>query len=117
MLFIIIVNILQSGTALTDVSIGGTDPEGTTVSVSLNCGADAGYLTIDATSGIVTMATAYDLETVGVNTYTLTCDVIGTDAAGQSATSTLNVIVTDGNDVNPVFASSSYSFYINEGKS
>lgn len=97
------------------MNIGGTDPEGTTVTVSLDCGADAGYLTIDSSTGIVTMATSYDLETAGVDTYTITCVVTGTDATSQTANASLDVIVTDGNDVSPVFANGSYSFYISEG--
>ena len=86
------------------------------MSLSLNCGADSGYLTIDSTSGIVTMATSFDLETEGVDNYVISCNVIATDTAGQSSTSTLNVDISDGNDVAPVFENPGYNFFIVEGK-
>lgn len=105
----------QDGTALPDVGITATDPEGTAVSFTIDCGADSGYLTIDATPGIVTMATSFDLEAVGVDTYTISCTVTGTDATTQASTSALNVIITDGNDVAPVFDDAAYSFFITEG--
>ena len=86
------------------------------MSLSLNCGADSGYLTIDSTSGIVTMATTFDLETEGVDNYVISCNVIATDTAGQSSTSTLNVDISDGNDIAPVFENPGYNFFIVEGK-
>lgn len=83
---------------------------------TLDCGADSGYLTINSASGVVTMATAFDLEGEGVDTYTITCVVEGTDASTQTATAALNVIITDGNDVAPVFDKGSYAFFFEEGK-
>lgn len=113
--FYILFNISQSGTALPDASISATDPEGTAVTLTLDCGADSGYLTMDAATGIVTMATSYDLEAAGVDAYTISCVVTATDSTSQTATSTLDVNVSDGNDEPPVFTSASYSFYISEG--
>lgn len=105
----------QDGTALPDAGISGVDPEGTAVTYSLDCGADSGFLTIGASTGIVTMATSYDLETAGINTYTIKCVVRATDATGERSTATLNVVVGDGNDEAPVFEEGSYAFYIDEG--
>ena len=61
------------------------------------------------------MATSFDLETAGLDTYTITCVVMATDATGQMSTATLNVIIGDGNDEAPVLDQGSYAFYITEG--
>lgn len=108
--------LLQSGTVLPDPGISATDPEGATVSFSIDCGSDSGYLTMDSASGLVTMTTAFDLEAESVNRYIIRCKVIATDATGEMSNATLNVDVTDGNDLAPVFESTSYEFYIVEGK-
>jgi hypothetical protein len=101
---------------LPSAGISATDPEGSAVTLSLStCGANTGYLTIHNTTGIVTMATALDLETAGSSPYTITCVVKATDATSQTSTSSLNVIISDANDNQPVFSPASYSFYITEG--
>lgn len=94
-----------------DAGINATDPEGTAVSFSISCQ----YLTIDSTSGIVTMTTSYDIETSATNPYTIPCVVMATDATSQTSTATLDVIVSDGNDNAPVFTQITYTFYIYEG--
>lgn len=105
----------QDGTALPTAGISGTDPEGTAVTYSIDCGTDSGYLTIGGSTGIVTMATSYDLETAGVDSYTIKCVVTATDATGEKSTATLNVVIGDGNDEAPVFELGSYAFFIEEG--
>lgn len=105
----------QDGTALPDAGISATDPEGSAVTYTISCGADTGYLSIDNVSGMVTMSTAFDLETEAVDKYTISCVVTGTDDTGQKGNATLDVEVRDGNDVAPTFDSAALSFYIVEG--
>ncbi|XP_052818190.1 protocadherin Fat 1-like [Mya arenaria] len=112
--YIITTQEVASGTVLGGPTIIATDPEATAVTYSLNCGADSGYLSINPTSGAVTMAAAFDLEAASVDTYTISCTVTGTDATAQTSTSPLSVTVTDANDVAPVFSSAVYPIYINE---
>ncbi|KAL4234961.1 hypothetical protein ACF0H5_006602 [Mactra antiquata] len=115
--YVITTQEVVNGTALPNVSIGATDPDNTAVTLSLACTSDPGYLTIHPTTGIVTMATTYDIETAPTNPYTISCDVIATDATSQSATSTLKVIISDGNDNAPIFTSPSYTYYLTKGTS
>ena len=62
------------------------------------------------------MATAFDIDTSGSDTYTITCDLLAADTAGNTATSTLSVTITDANDNAPVFSQASYSVALVEGK-
>lgn len=102
----------QDGTTLPDAGINATDPEGTAVSFSMSCQ----YLTINSTSGIVTMATSFDIDTAATYPYTIPCVVTATDATGQSSTATLDVIVSDSNDIAPVFTQVSFTLYMYEGE-
>ncbi|KAH3774853.1 hypothetical protein DPMN_176246 [Dreissena polymorpha] len=105
----------QSGTALAVAGISATDPEGAAISYSIGCGSDSGYLTVDPTSGAVTMTAAFDLEVSAVNTHTLACTLTAADATGQSSGVPFNVIITDANDKLPVFNSASYPLYFTAG--
>ncbi|XP_052233252.1 cadherin-3-like [Dreissena polymorpha] len=98
---------VPSGTALAVAGISATDPEGAAISYSIGCGSDSGYLTVDPTSGAVTMTAAFDLEVSAVNTHTLACTLTAADATGQSsgadlsgaavgATFSLTMTATDG---------------------
>ncbi|XP_053402566.1 protocadherin Fat 1-like [Mercenaria mercenaria] len=109
--YVITTEEVADGTTLPDVGISATDPEGTAVSLSLNCA----YVDIDSVSGIVTMTTNYDIETSATNPYTIACIVTATDATSQTSTATLDVIISDGNDNAPVFTEAIYTSYIAEG--
>ena len=100
---------------LTGPTIYAVDPESTAVTYTTSCGADSGHISVNPTSGVVTMVTALDLELLGRNTYTIICTLTAADATAQTSTSTLNVVVTDANDVAPVFSTTVYSVYVIEG--
>lgn len=97
---------------LPSAGISATDPEGTAVSFSLDCA----YVDINSASGIVTMTTAYDIDTSSTSPFTISCNVMATDATSQVATTTLDVIVSDANDIAPVFTPAAYTSYIAQGR-
>ena len=92
-----------------------TEPESQTVTLTLNCNANSGYLSINSATGILTLTTAFDLDTSGYDTYTISCDLLAADTASNTATSTVNVTITDANDEAPVFSPPSYSMSLITG--
>lgn len=103
--------ISQSGTVLPDPAITVTDPDGTAVTLSLNCGADSGYLSINSGTLLVTMVTAYNVDP-SLPSYTITCTITATDATSQTSTCSLEVEVTDANDETPTFGAGMYTINI-----
>ena len=103
--------VYQGGTVLPDPGITVTDPEGTAVTLSLACATDPGYLSINSGTGLVTMVTPYVLGPT-VPSYTINCDLTGTDASSQTSTVPLTVTITDENNQTPTFSQGMYTINI-----
>ncbi|KAL3874390.1 hypothetical protein ACJMK2_037416, partial [Sinanodonta woodiana] len=90
------------------LSVSDTDV-GDSVSYSMDCGSNSGYMTIASSTGLLTYAINYDLDKPGLPT-AITCIVTATDSGGLTATATLSVDIAEINDNTPTFLSSSYTF-------
>ena len=77
---------------------------------SIDAGANSAELSIDASTGVVTLATDPDHETQSDYTFT----VIATDAAGNSSQQTVTLAVNDLDEVAPTITSSVTADAINE---
>ncbi|KAL3874378.1 hypothetical protein ACJMK2_037404 [Sinanodonta woodiana] len=92
------------------LSVRDTDV-GDSVSYSMNCGSNSGYMTMASSTGLLTYAINYDLDKPGLPT-AITCIVTATDSGGLTATATLSVDIAEINDNTPTFLSSSYTFTV-----
>lgn len=108
--------LFQGGAILPDPEITCTDPENMGVTLgSLNCGtADNGYLSLNPTSYLLTMVTAYDLDnqTPPLTSKTFSCTFICTDGTGQMSEASLEVKISDANDEPPTFLATMFSVNI-----
>ena len=80
------------------------------VTYSLDAGADSAVLSIDASTGVVTLATDPDHETQSEFTFT----VIATDAAGNSSQQSVSLAINDLDEVAPTITSPTTADAINE---
>jgi len=80
------------------------------VTWSLDAGANSGVLSIDASTGAVTLATDPDHETQADYSFT----VIATDAAGNSSQQAVSLTITDLDEVAPSITSSATAVAIDE---
>ncbi|KAL3874383.1 hypothetical protein ACJMK2_037409, partial [Sinanodonta woodiana] len=90
------------------LSVSDTDV-GDSVSYSMDCGSNSGYMTMASSTGLLTYAINYDLDKSGLPT-AITCIVTATDSGGLTATATVSVDIAEINDNTPTFLSSSYTF-------
>ncbi|KAK3583305.1 hypothetical protein CHS0354_038915 [Potamilus streckersoni] len=94
---------MNPGLSVIDTDVGDS------VSYSMNCGSNSGYMTMASSSGLLTYAINYDLDKPGLPT-AITCIVTARDSGGLTATATLSVNIAEINDNTPAFLSSSYTF-------
>lgn len=96
----------QAGSLVGNPAFDVTDPDtGATQKFSIDCP----EFNMDSTTAAVTLAANYDLDISGVASQ-VTCNVSVTD--GQlTATSLLQITITDVNDNTPSFGQPSYTFY------
>ncbi len=80
------------------------------VTWSIDAGANSSELSIDASTGVVTLAPDPDHETQADYTFT----VIATDAAGNSSQQTVSLTINDLDEVAPTITSSATADAINE---
>ncbi len=80
------------------ITLVATDTTTVTYSIS---GGDSASFAVDASSGVVTFTTAPDYETQTSYSFTATA----TDSTGNSATQTVTIIITDIDEIAPVFTS------------
>ncbi|KAL3847207.1 hypothetical protein ACJMK2_018129 [Sinanodonta woodiana] len=101
------------------LSVRDTDV-GDSVSYSMNCGSNSGYMTMASSTGILTYAINCDLDKPGLPT-AITCIVTATDSGGLTATATTtsNFMLAiyqsfsaEINDNTPTFLTSSYTFTV-----
>ena len=91
-------------------TVGATDPEGGAVSYQITAGNDAGHVTIDSSTGTLTVAGALDYETTASVSLT-----VEASSGGGAATATVPVTITVTNvDEAPEFGADSYSFSVAE---
>ncbi|KAL3872815.1 hypothetical protein ACJMK2_036014 [Sinanodonta woodiana] len=96
---------MNPGLSVIDTDIGDT------VSYSMNCGSNSGYMTMASSTGLLTYAINYDLDKPGLPT-AITCIVTARDSGGLTATATLSVSIAEINDNTPTFLSTSYTFTV-----
>ncbi|XP_053393325.1 protocadherin Fat 4-like [Mercenaria mercenaria] len=101
-------NTADPGFTVTDEDIGDTY----TLSIDYSASSHSTYFSIDGTSGVITFATNYDVDTSYPTNVLLTA--VCTDSAGKTGTATVNVTVLDVNDNAPEFGKSGYISYINQ---
>ncbi|KAL3874373.1 hypothetical protein ACJMK2_037399, partial [Sinanodonta woodiana] len=92
------------------LSVRDTDVDDS-VSYSMNCLSNSGYMTMDSSTGLLTYVINYDLDKPGLPT-AITCIVTATDSGGLTATATLSVNIAEINDNTPTFLSPSYTFIV-----
>ena len=97
-------NLAENVASTTFGAVTATDPEGGTISYSLNDDAPSGFAISDA--GVISYNDnddeGYDYET---DPQSLSLTVTATDDAGNSATHNVTINITDVDEVAPVFAS------------
>ena len=85
----------NSGAVQTIYTITATDTDGGTIASYAIAGNDAGLLSVDSSSGVVTLTADPDYETKSSYSFTVTA----TDAAGTSAATTVTFSITDVNEI------------------
>ncbi|XP_045101942.1 protocadherin-like wing polarity protein stan isoform X7 [Portunus trituberculatus] len=104
----------EKGTAVTTVT--ATDPESAPLTYSIEAVLDARsqrMFAVDPTSGLITTNTKLDRELVDVHYFRVKA-VDKTSSPPRSATTTLQIIVDDANDHEPVFEREEYDTAVRE---
>ena len=102
---------LQDQTALPLPSYNYKEPDGQTVTFTLDCGTDSGRFTIDDSSGELSYKQEYDLDTTNVMTEVI-CTVKITDPAGLFDTAELAINIDHDNEYDPQFTLENFYFYV-----
>lgn len=111
------VNEGAGGTAIQSSGYSVIDPDsGDTKTFTMNCGAYDTYFTVDSTTGIASFAGPYDVDD-GSRPTTVPCTVTVTDNGGLSETVNLEINIRNINDNTPIFAESSYFWFVSYGAS
>ncbi|KAL4227655.1 hypothetical protein ACF0H5_013093 [Mactra antiquata] len=101
--------LINSSYTFTDDDVGDTH------TYRLDCGADTGYFTINATTGIISFSTMYDVDT-GVRPFSVSCQLTISDGH-LNDTVPVDITIRDANDNLPIFTPAIYSFRTWVGRS
>ncbi|XP_069106792.1 protocadherin Fat 4-like [Argopecten irradians] len=90
------------------------DPDDTrdTQTLTMDCGANTGQFSMDASTGRVTKAAEYDLDATQQTSDTVTCVVTATDLGGHTVTADLNIVINEENDNPPVLDQDTYTHFL-----
>ncbi len=86
------------------ITLTANDPDSTVLTYSIEQGNDELYFTINPLTGLIQTARSLDRETVAL----ITLVIASRDEDSNTGTTTLQIIISDVNDVAPIFLQSSY---------